>query len=73
MKSVTGNFFEDFKLRQRFVHAPPRTLTEIRRVGYVVSRPLKESELSSPKLVKTIVSLAQDAEPLLRYGWKIAG
>jgi 2-methylfumaryl-CoA hydratase len=27
MKSNAGNFFEDFKLRQRFVHAPARTLT----------------------------------------------
>jgi 2-methylfumaryl-CoA hydratase len=27
VKALTGNFFEDFKLRQRFVHAPPRTLT----------------------------------------------
>jgi 2-methylfumaryl-CoA hydratase len=28
VKSATGNFFEDFTLGQRFVHAPPRTLTE---------------------------------------------
>lgn len=27
VKSVQGNFFEDFSLGQRFVHAPPRTLT----------------------------------------------
>jgi 2-methylfumaryl-CoA hydratase len=26
-KASTGNFFEDFSLGQRFVHAPPRTLT----------------------------------------------
>ena len=26
-KASIGNFFEDFVLRQRFVHAPPRTLT----------------------------------------------
>jgi 2-methylfumaryl-CoA hydratase len=26
-KALTGNFFEDFTLEQRFVHAPPRTLT----------------------------------------------
>ncbi len=28
MKSFGGNFFEDFALKQRFVHAPPRTLSE---------------------------------------------
>jgi 2-methylfumaryl-CoA hydratase len=27
VKSFQGNFFEDFSLGQRFVHAPPRTLT----------------------------------------------
>ena len=27
VKSVQGNFFEDFQLRQRFIHAPARTLT----------------------------------------------
>ena len=27
MKSGGGNFFEDFQLRQRFIHAPARTLT----------------------------------------------
>jgi 2-methylfumaryl-CoA hydratase len=27
-KSSSGNFFEDFALKQRFVHAPPRTLGE---------------------------------------------
>lgn len=27
MKSSTGNFFEDFRVGQRFVHAPARTLT----------------------------------------------
>jgi 2-methylfumaryl-CoA hydratase len=27
VKSVTGNFFEDFHIKQRFVHAPARTLT----------------------------------------------
>ena len=27
VKSVQGNFFEDFQLRQRFIHAPTRTLT----------------------------------------------
>ena len=26
-KSVTGNFFEDFKLGQEIVHATPRTVT----------------------------------------------
>ncbi len=26
-KSSSGNFFEDFQLRQRFIHAPTRTLT----------------------------------------------
>jgi 2-methylfumaryl-CoA hydratase len=26
-KSTQGNFFEDFQLRQRFIHAPARTLT----------------------------------------------
>lgn len=51
----------------------PRALAAIRRVGYVVSRPLKDTELSSPRLVKTIVAFAKDAEPLLRYGWKVAG
>lgn len=28
MKSPAGNFFEDFRVGQRFVHATPRTLTE---------------------------------------------
>ncbi|HEY1836474.1 MAG TPA: MaoC family dehydratase [Rhizomicrobium sp.] len=27
MKTSAGNFFEDFRLKQRFVHATPRTLT----------------------------------------------
>jgi 2-methylfumaryl-CoA hydratase len=27
VKSSTGNFFEDFQLKQRFIHAPARTLT----------------------------------------------
>jgi 2-methylfumaryl-CoA hydratase len=27
LKSSQGNFFEDFQLKQRFVHAPARTLT----------------------------------------------
>lgn len=50
-----------------------RALAAIRRTGYVVSRPLKDSELHSSKLVKSITAFAKDAEPLLRYGWKVAG
>lgn len=51
----------------------PRAVAAIRRIGYVVSRPLKDSELGSAKLVKSILAFAEDAEPLLRYGWKLGG
>ena len=51
----------------------PALAAALKRTGYVVSRPLKDDELSKPKLVKTMVSFTKDALPLLQYGWKLAG
>ncbi|HKY94827.1 MAG TPA: MaoC family dehydratase, partial [Kiloniellales bacterium] len=34
-KAWTGNFFEDFRLGQRLVHATPRTVTEGERALYI--------------------------------------
>ena len=41
----------------------------IRYTSFVTSRPLSTDELSRPDLVDTIVSFADAAMPLLRFGW----
>jgi uncharacterized protein (TIGR02453 family) len=51
----------------------PALLVAVKRTGFVVSRPLKETELGKPKLAGSIVAFARDALPLLQYGWKITG
>jgi uncharacterized protein (TIGR02453 family) len=51
----------------------PALLVAVKRTGFVVSRPLKETELGKPKLAGSIVAFAKDALPLLQYGWKVTG
>ena len=43
-KTVTGNYFEDFKLGQEIVHATPRTVTE----GDRAPRTAEKASLRTP-------------------------
>jgi uncharacterized protein (TIGR02453 family) len=52
-----------------FNDAPPQVSDALKLKSWVVSRPIPDKELVGPSLVKTLVRLAQDAEPLLRFGW----
>ena len=51
----------------------PALLKAVKRTGFVLSRPLKEADLSKPKLIASILAFAKDALPLLQYGWKVTG
>lgn len=48
-------------------------LTAIRRTALIVSRPLKDADILKPKLVAQLADFAEDALPLLQFGWKATG
>ncbi len=42
----------------------------IKRTRWIVSKPLTEAEIASPKLPDRIAAFAHEAQPLLDFGWK---
>jgi uncharacterized protein (DUF2461 family) len=41
----------------------------LRMRNITVERPLEAAAIASPDLVRDLVTFAQDAQPLLRFGW----
>ena len=48
-------------------------LTAIRRTALLTSRPLKDADIGKPKLLEQVADFAEDALPLLQFGWKATG
>jgi uncharacterized protein (TIGR02453 family) len=53
-----------------FDAASPEISDALKLKSWVVRRPIPEPDLASPALIETLVRLAQDAEPILRFGWR---
>jgi uncharacterized protein (DUF2461 family) len=45
----------------------------LRLKSLIVERPLSDKLIASPKLTDTVVAFAEDAMPLLKFGWKALG
>ena len=52
-----------------FEEASPKLAATLKLKSWVVRRELTAAQLSKPKLVEDIVTLARDAKPLLDFGW----
>lgn len=48
-------------------------LTALKRTALITSRPMKDADIGKPKLVTQLADFAEDALPLLQFGWKAAG
>ncbi len=52
-KTSAGNFFEDYRLGQKLVHAAPRTLTDAERAMYVSLYPARHALQSSDEFARS--------------------
>jgi 2-methylfumaryl-CoA hydratase len=66
-KTVTGNFFEDFSLGQKIVHATPRTLSEGDRALYTALYGSRFAVQSSNEFAKAIGYPASPLDDLLVF------
>jgi uncharacterized protein (TIGR02453 family) len=58
------------RLPRGFDHVPPGPTAETLKLkSFVVHRPLSEESLSRPRLIKEIADFAEEALPLLNFGW----
>lgn len=46
------------------------TLVALKRTALITSRPIKDADLHKPKLLAQLADFAEDALPLLQFGWK---